>query len=360
MNSKNLFLSKFYEFLINEISFFKEYKKVYIVNFLQLLKKKYPQIKITKNIKNRVSKFYDALFLKPALKYGNFTSLIDMKDFLTENQIDEKLLNKIALLMANSYIKTIFSSSDLEKLKTFTLLLDFYNKFIKNNIKNQPIPFDNQMPSFIKELYEKQSILILFGVYKGIPISNKTKILSIRGDHIKVKANNYQLIASKFQKEIYILDTKTNKTFKAYVKDFILHKKELILTDIKEIKRDALKRNYIRVQPKEDIEVIINLDKTYKGKMYDISIKGISILSEENIPININEMTEINFTLLNENFKFIVELKSISEYNNFYRYHFYFEPTPIEEEKLEKYITKREKEIINELTNYLHKEFIEL
>ncbi len=357
-NFRNLFITKFYNFVINEESFFKEYKKRYIINFLQLIKKNYPQVKITKDIKELISNFYDALFLKPALKFGNFTPLIEMKEFLIKNRIDENILNKTFLLMANSYIKSIFSNSKLEKLKTFTLLIDFYYKFLNTQIKNSYISY-TKIPELIKKFYKNQTELILFGVYKGIPISNKTKILSIKDDEILVNANNYQLIASKFQKEIYILEPKTNKTFKAYVKEIIPHKKALKLTDIKEISREALKRNYIRVQPKEEIYAFIN--SKYKGKIYDISIKGICILTDANLPIHINEMANIEFELpTNDKFNFISELRSISHYDNFYRYHFYFEPTPAQEEKLEKYIKKREKEIINELLIYLNKEFIDV
>ena len=364
MNTKNLFLEKFYGFIVDEEKFFKNYKKIYVVNFLQILKRNYPQIVLTKKTKSLISSFYESLFINPALKTGNFIPLIKMKQFLMEERINEKILNKTFLLLSNHYIKYIFSSSELEKLKTLIILLDFYVQFINSHIKEEPIT--SRIPSFIEKLYKSETSLILFGVYKGIPISNKTKIISLNKNNetIMVNANNYQLIASKFQKEIYLLDIKTNKTFKAYVKDIIPYKKILVLSDIKEIKRSALKRNYIRVQPKEDIKAIISLNNhNFYGKIYDLSVKGVSIISEESLPININDIVNIKFKLFTNKetiFNFSSELRSISKYDNFYRYHFYFEPTPSEEGELEKYITRREKEIISELTEYLNNEFIEL
>ena len=364
MNTKNLFLEKFYGFILDEEKFFKNYKKIYIVNFLQILKRNYPQITITKNIKILISSFYESLFINPALKTGNFKPLIDLKQFLIEERIDKKILNKTFLLLSNHYIKHIFPSSELEKLKTLVILLDFYIDFIDSHIKEEPIT--TTIPYSLEKLYKSEATLILFGVYKGIPISNKTKIISINKTNgtIMVNANNYQLIASKFQKEIYLLDIKTNKTFKACVKDIILYKKILILSDIKEIKRNALKRNYIRVQPKEDIKAIISINNhNFYEKIYDLSVKGVSIISEESLPININDIVNVKFKLFTTKetiFNFSAELRSISKYDNFYRYHFYFEPTPAEEVELERYITRREKEIIFELTEYLNNEFIEL
>jgi len=367
MNSKNLFLNKFQNFLLNENTFFKNYKKIYIFNFLQLLKKTYPQITVNEDIKKTISNFYNSLFINPSFKNGNFNHLIQMKNFLIKNKIDNTLLNKTFLLITNSYIKHIFSTSDLEKLKIFILLLDFYDKFITINLKDIKKGISsNTIPIILEKIYKTKSPIILFGVYKSIPISNKTKITSLNLDKntIQVKANNYQLIASKFQKEIYLLDSKTSKTFKAYVKDIILYKKNLILTDIKEIKRNAIKRNYIRVQPKNTIYTSLQANnKIYSGKIYDLSVKGISVVCQKEIDLNINETSIIKFKLpINDNFlfNFTAELRSISHFDEFYRYHFYFEPTPKEEIKLEKYITKREKEIIFELTKYINQEFIEL
>ncbi len=363
MNTKNLFLEKFYFFLLNESKFFKENKKLYIINFLQLLKKNYPQLIINEDTKELIGNFYDSLFINPALKSGNFKYLLEMKEFLTLNRIDNKILNKTFLLIANHYIKYIFAQSDIEKLKILSLLIDFYQKFIESHIKEEHIL--ERVPLFLEKLYKSNSTLILFGVYKGIPISNKSKIIEIDKEKntVLVSANNYQLIAAKFQKEIYLLDTKTNKTFKAYVKDIITYKKTLLLSDIKEIQRDALKRNYIRVQPKQTVNSVIIVNKhNYTGKIYDISVKGVSIISEKNIPLNINDIATVKFKLFTDKeviFNFSAELRSISKLDDYYRYHFYFEPTPSEEAELEKYITRREKEIIFELTNYLNKEFIE-
>ena len=360
-NAKNLFLEKFYKFLNNEKHFFAYYKKYFIVNFLQLLKKNYPQIKIKKSTKEMCSDFYEALFINPSFKTENFKPIIEIKNFLKENNINTDILNKTFLLMCNSFIKNIFPYAEMEKLKNLTILLDFYHKFlssqINENLNSQSIP-----PLIIK-IFNQKSNIFLFGVYKGVPLSTKTKIVSVDNAQITLRANNYQLIASNFQKEIYLLDLKTNKTFKAFIKDSNFYEKTLVLSDIKEIKRTSLKRNYIRVQPKETINATISVNKSYSATIYDISLKGISIITKNSIPIQIGETALIEFNLeINgkiEHFAFSSELRSISKYNKKYRYHFYFEPSLTEENRLEKYITKREKEIISELNEYLNKEFIE-
>ena len=357
MNKKNLSLKKFDTFLNEEKEFFKTYKKIYIINFVKLIKKNYPQIKIKEEIQKVISNFYDTLFLNPAFKNNDFKYLIKMKDFFQENNLKKDLINKTFLLLVNNYIKYIFQSSNLKKLKILIYLLDFYYDFLNVQIKEEITI--SKIPTFLKELYENKSTIVLFSVYKGIPISNQTKIISVNQNSIDVNANRHQLIASKFQKEIYLLHMPSNKTFKAYIQKTILPKKILTLSNIEQIERSALKRNNIRVQPKEKIKANVIINGTqFTGDIYDISINGISIIYKKALPVNINDIALIKFKL-EKIFSFYSELKSISNYNNFYRYHFYFEPSSPEDAELARYIAKREQEIIQELTEYLNREFID-
>jgi hypothetical protein len=135
----------------------------------------------------------------------------------------------------------------------------------------------------------------------------------------------------------------------------------LEIYNIEKISRKTPKRNYIRVQPKEDIIVHLQTkEDSFATIMYDISIKGCALIHTKKLPINVDDIIKISFILDNENyFEFNAELKSISKLNhNLYRYHFYFEPSIQEEKKLENFIKKREKEIIKELQEYMKKETI--
>jgi len=362
MNEKNFFVSNFLNFIINEESFFKKNQNKFTKSFCELVRKLYPQCDIESE-KELVSLFYENLFIKPYLKNGNFSQVIDFLHYLNEKHIEFNIINKAFLLLANKYIKYIFSTSNIQKLKTFSMLIEFYSENLKSHI--EILSSENNLPKEIFNIFTSQQKIYVFGVYKGIPISHSSKILTLnqKDKSIKVHANNYQIIASKFQKDIYLLEPKKNLTLKAFVEDIDPIKKILTLSHLEKIKRSVTKRNYLRVQPKEEIKAfIIHKDKKFEGTIYDLSIKGISILTDK-LPLEINEYVTIEFSLFIKeryNFHLMSQLRSISSYNDKIRYHFYFEPPKQEEILLEKYIKTREKEIIKELMFYLKSTFIDV
>jgi len=360
MNNKNFFITNFLNFLLSEKNFFEKQRNRFAIFFCESVKKHYPQIDIESQ-KEEITFFYDNLFLTPYLKDGNFSPIIDFLDYLEEAHIDFDIINKTFLLLANQYIKYIFPNANIGKLKNLTQLLEFYIDTLKT--RNELLETDNSLPKEILKIFDSQETIYVFGVYKGVPISNPSKILNVnrKTKSIKVYANNYQIVASKFQKEVYLLESKKNLTLKAFVEDIDPIKKILTLTNLEKVKRGVTKRNYIRVQPKEEIKAsIIYNDQIFEGKIYDLSIKGISIISDK-MPIEINNYLKIEFHLFAKaqyKFSFVAQLRSISSYNNKIRYHVYFEPNSKEEILLEKYIKKREKEIIKELMFYLKSVFV--
>ncbi len=280
--------------------------------------------------------FYISLFIKPSIKNNNYKDLIIMSDLLKKYKTNKAIINKSFLLMINHYIKYIFASSDIQKLKKLINLIDFYSNFLNYHFEEEN--FISKLPKIIFRLYDLKQKLYVFGVYKGVPISHNTQIISInkKENSIKIYANNYHIVAAKFQKEIYLLEPKSNTTLKAYVSDINTHQKILTLTNIHKVDRSITKRNYIRVQPKDKIKAKIEYkDKIYEGNIYDLSIKGISIISKK-IPMDINDNALISFTLKSKDekcdFNFYSSLRSISTYSdNLLKYHFYFGPTPKEE-----------------------------
>ena len=364
----NRFKNRFFEhnflsFLSEYKSFFKQYELKFIVSVLEILKKKNPNLRLTTEYKDFVKNLYKSFFLENGFE----TFILKNPKMITELQeanIDfSDVLNKAFLLMSNAFIKKIIKEKEpISKLKKITSLFEFYIEYLKYHL-NEPIYYTKSLPKEIKDYYLNNIKLSLFSVYKGIPISHTTTIHTLNEEKgfIEVSANYYQIIASKFQKEIYLLEPKSNKTFKANISEVYPHRKTLELINIEKINRKTPKRNYIRVQPHKKIEVLVKKgDKKFITEMYDISLKGTAVYSSEKLPLEIGDLVTIEFELEFEDFYYFTlqaELKSISKLNDTtYRYHFYFEPNPKEEKILEKYITKREKEIIKELQIYLKKE----
>lgn len=357
---KNTFYQEnFAAFIKENENFFKKQREKFTKNFVELLKRK-SDISITHNLMFEIEKLYVSLFLED---YKTQKFKIDAIFLLKEKEVDvEDILNKVFLLLSNAYIKHILKDKNpISKLKKLATLLEFYVEFLVYYSKEEEF-FHYRLPKELKNYYLTNTPLNLFNVYKGIPITHKTTILTLSEDkgYIEVEANYYQIIAAKFQKEIYLLEPDTNTTFKAFI-DYIYPKRKVLkLTNIEKIKRHTPKRNFIRVTPEKEIEVKIKKqNEIFYTKMYDVSLKGMAVTADDKI-LEVGDIIKLEFVLNSYFFEMTAEVRSITKTDNGYRFHFYFEPNPNQERMLEKYIIKREKEIIKELHKYLKKEFIDV
>ncbi len=361
---KNRFFEhNFLSFLAENEKFFKQQEIKFTITFLEILKKKNPHLKITSEYKNFIKNMYESLFLSKNFENFFANNALFLQEIKNANIDIEDILNKLFLILSNNFIKKLIKEKNaVTKLKKFVLLLDFYMEYILYHT-GEPLFVKSSLPKEIHTYFSQNTKLYLFSVYKGIPIANTTSIISLneKDGTIEVEANRYQIVASKFQKEIYILEPKTNKTFKAFIEERFPKRKILKLYNIEKINRKTPKRNYIRVQPDEDITVKINYkNQDFNALMYDISLKGTALIVRKKLPCEINDVVKLSFILDTKDFYFFnldAEVKSITKLTDtLYRYHFYFEPGTKEENALEKYITKREKEIVKELQKFLQKE----
>ena len=370
MNTRSdFFNSDFSDFLLINGRFFKKYEKKFVVTFHEYLKKL--TNKDIDDIENKISSFYERLFIKPFME----KNIIELKKeleliyLLRRYNIDVIfILNRLFLLMSNSFIKEILKEKNsMAKLKTFALLCNFYLEYIKYHIDNTIDEESLIIPQEIFELYESKTPMNLFSIYKGIPIAHKTLILNIDEESgtVEVSANKYQIVAAKFHKEIFLLQNDKEYSYRAIVAHIRPYKKHLILKNIEKKQRNAPKRNYIRIQPKEEITVTIRKDKKIiTSKIYDLSLRGMCIISDKKLELEISDFIKIEFTIIYTrpyNIKTTGEIKSITKIDkNTFKYHIQFKINTTDEKILEKYITKREKEIIKELNVYIQKEFIAL
>jgi len=342
-------LHNFTSFIAENKLFFTKVKPRILESFVDLVKK-------TNKNSNLViiEEFYDALFLD--IKKQNFELFSEISEFSNINLI----LNRIFLLIANSYIKFILKDENsVEKLAKLTKLCDFYitylNQYTKNSFKS-----NNTIPNEIVDYFASNKAIIYLTVFKGVPISSKTYINAINKEkgEIEVKINSYQIISAKFQNQVYIVNPDTGKTFTCNIKNSIQNEKLVILYNFNSIKRNNIKRNYIRVQPRK--KVLINLEyknSVFNGEVYDISLRGIAIISK---PIKIDISDKVKLDLEFNCANTIVDIKTPAELisitkidDSTYKYHFYFELQLKDEQTLEKYISNREKEIISELNQYI-------
>jgi c-di-GMP-binding flagellar brake protein YcgR len=333
-------------------TFFKEYKSKFIELFLKNIKE---------NIlsKKEIELIYNVLFVKPfILKNKQIHAILEIEKKLHNYDISlSSILERLFFFITNAFIRySLINQLSYSELKELTTICNFYLEYFKKH-KLKYI----HLPKEIYEIYNNKEKISIYNIYKGIPISHNTYILSIENSNIKINATINFIFASKFNSEIYFNQENKNYYFTGEVKDFDIEKKTITLTNIKKIQRDLPKRKQIRVQPKEEIEVtIIGETNNIKSKLFDISLQGMAIILDNNY-FEISEKVETMFTLeLDKKYllDIIGEIRSVTKIDeNIYKYHIYFEPNPKDEKILEKYIVNREKEIINELREMINNHF---
>ena len=342
-------LNSFSPFLEENKDFFLE-NKTKTISILKELILKTNHVNEQK-LKAILIKFFDSIFIEVSNNSETFHFIANLNNI-------NSILNRTFLFLANNYIKEIFKKEhSIEKLLTFTKLCDFYITYL-NHYKEENTT-SSKLPKEIREYFSSAKPIIYFTVFKGIPISYKTFIKNIQDDTIEVKVNSHQIISAKFQRQVYLLTPDTTKTFVANIQEIKQNEKIVVLNNISNIKRDKIKRNFIRVQPKEKIIVQIQYkDIKFHGEIYDLSLRGLAVISKPlDIAISEKVLIELNFDYGgNIDIKTKAELVSITKLNeNQYKYHFYFVLSHKDEISLEKYICHREQEIINELNQYIKK-----
>jgi len=125
----------------------------------------------------------------------------------------------------------------------------------------------------------------------------------------------------------------------------------------------ALQREFIRVHP----DIIANVylhqssDMQTKGRLYDLSMNGLGVVSSENHGIYVGAKVMVAFELNSasipmsgdKTIEVQGEVINIIEYKGSYRYCMRIVPDRVMSEKILHYITKREREILEDLNNEL-------
>lgn len=219
----------------------------------------------------------------------------------------------------------------------------------------------NNIVDILKRLKNEGKSVQFFNLYKGVPISHEAEIVDIDGEEVVFQTNSIQEIAMKIDDNAYILK---NDIFGKHIKADIVYNNfsnnTVVLNNFTYLlNMPASQREFIRVHP--DISAIVKMSEDNQnltqGKLFDLSINGLGVVSEDNNGLFAGAKIEIEFELLigkkKEKIQSIGEILNIIEYKDSYRYCIKIFPTPEEENSIVRYVNLREKEIIKNLEDIL-------
>lgn len=225
---------------------------------------------------------------------------------------------------------------------------------------------NNIIDVFKKMQHDGQSVHFL-NLYQGVPISYDATIIDIEAESVTFSIDKLQEIAMKLDGNAYIVK---NEYLSKHMKADILYNdffnNTVTLNNfIYLLNMPAIQREYVRVHPNIVANVYLHSqhDIQTSGRLFDLSMKGLGVVSHENNGIFMGAKVIVSFDLNSvfqqkgDTIEVEAEVINIIEYKDSYRYCMRIFPEKEMVDKITEYILQREKEILENLQDEL-KEYI--
>lgn len=286
------------------------------------------------------------------------------------------VVNKTLFYLLERFIQ--FSSKnnslDAEYIDSLFLKVHYFTEYIEKiaNDNYKTMQFDieeettqsNKIVKILEMIKNKQESVDFFNLYKGVPITYKAKILDIKDEEVIFETDSIQEIAIKIDGFAYIMkDDFFDNHIRADVSSSIFYDKKVALKNFTYLLNlPKIERKSIRVHPNISVFVNMREDKEFytKGKLFDLSVNGLCVVSEFNYGLHAGAKTEISFELkwldigMIEKIKTKGEIINIVEYSNSYVYSISIFPEEKVKERIAKYIKAMEEETLKNLKSLLN------
>ena len=367
-------------FLTESEDFIKNFKPKFVEYFVSL------SLDFHKNYEKKLLEKVASLVYKDVLNIDIFMSTIEHETF--DEMIEDGfkigfIINRCLLYLLEHYVKFTQSRQDCHVENITALILcvsEYVNQFEKqicekNMVQPQHVDFDtidnfsagHNILDIFRNIKDNGEEITFFNLYNGIPVKHTAIVTDIDEDDVAFKTMQAQNIAMKMQGKAYILK---DNNFLKYIQADIVYSNfsnnTIVLTNFTYLlNMPAVNRKFIRVPPQIMAEVSLAGEKQLitRGKLFDLSINGLGVISSENNGIYAGAKIELSFPLELVNSKdeslITVEGKvlNIIEYSSSYRYCIQIYPSVEIEEKIKNYVKIRESEILEnldkEVNNYI-------
>jgi hypothetical protein len=321
-------------------------------------------------IKPIVSSMYQMLDTKLLLEFEDSQFLIMVRDNLS---IAALLLQRIEKILQKTFetlgkeIKYYYALTDLHKNDTLESVQDRLELFLDRarERKNFKLSEDDKPENFVanqKRLLDicrgfknGNETIKLSNLYKGIVLRHNVPIKNVYSfaQGIDVELTASHAVVVDIDQEAYLEHPSFKKILKAdLVTIHWSNEKNLIvrLNNFHMLEEAPIQRKTLRVEPKNEIPIgVIYGDKRLSGKLLNISIESCAIKLVDDIPEEVDKTLEYRLDVELPTSSFISEV--LLEFANPKRKRlvFKFIYKKEVEEKILKYISTRELEIIREL-----------
>lgn len=221
------------------------------------------------------------------------------------------------------------------------------------------LDLNREILSALENVYAGKKEVKLHNDYKGVPVSYPATIQGFNDQGIVLKVNKYQLVCLTLEKHTFIQSEQLPSIVKASLVNLDFPKTEVTLHNFAYTVDTIGKRAFIRVQPQEPIQAVLNNNvRKIRGQLVDISENGLGVVTVEqsayslgllrrgaSILVNFRLPGEANDTLLAGTIRNIAREIDI----NSYRIGILVSPSRQAHETLVRFIARRKSRILAEL-----------
>jgi hypothetical protein len=217
----------------------------------------------------------------------------------------------------------------------------------------------DEITRILNGLLEQQKPVRLINTYRGIPITNDARVITISQGYAAFTVHEYQAVCMTLEGKTFVQSDLLPEVYQARAVAVDVLTKQAILTEFTGAGTTVGKRMAARVQPKEPVDVeIYDGKRRIPGKLADISTLGVGIFTfatyiygelsfEKSESVYIDVRMPLSETIL----RFEGKISSVMHQKGtfLHRLGVKLVPNPSTDGALLQYIAQRQNEILREL-----------
>jgi hypothetical protein len=195
--------------------------------------------------------------------------------------------------------------------------------------------------------------LKLVNYFRQIPVSYGARVLTVEESSAELSVHQIQAVVIAMEKVTILKSRHFPRDVIANVNYVNVEKSKVVLSSFRYALVRADRRMSVRVELSDSVLASFhNEEVSVSGKLYDMSLTGISITVPEDPHLPVSEKGELRFGLPNDSITVPASLLTVKPSSSGHRLIFEIEATRATELSISQYIFRRQVEIIKELKDH--------
>ncbi len=274
------------EILRKHKGFFLNYKSTFAKNFRKIYSELNSDAKSNGEIDVIIANLYDSLFPFEGKENGDHDVESRFLSIREKGIVVQPVLQENFFIMTRDFVNSLSPKEDnITCLRSLTNMIEGYMNILdkgyyeeSREIGTKGVIADETIIKGLRLLEKEGKEVKLVNFYKGILIRYNASVISVIDDEAVLQIHKYQRLALEEEKHTFINSELFPKTIKANLVAVDATELKAILTDFVYVDSSPAERVYMRIQPKDPIEVLIYDEKCkITGQIVDFSVASMAV-----------------------------------------------------------------------------------